>query len=241
MKKAFTLLLIIVSCLTEAEAYMEQYPPFPFKGKNLPPHLEVEELIEFEGGATVKKVEGLQVELLGPDSIHSWEWLRIGDGERIIFETEKEDTPFAYAIYYADLDNNGLKDFIIFSSYHSCGLGVNDRVDILFQTGKYAFSHIHYDTMSASLKDFVDMNGDGVYEVIHTDHYAGRRHNYFVYSIYEIKEAKLRNANKKYPKAFPKFIWFTYKPNDKPSTRITREEKEEYLRTLPEVIKGERR
>lgn len=238
MKKTFLLLVVIVAlCLTEAEAYMKDYPPFPFKSKKLPPHLETEGLIEFKGETTTR-VEDLQVEL---STIDAYDKLRIKDGKEIIFETEEGVTPFVFAVYYADLDNNKLKDIVIFSDYRSCGLGYKHRVDILFQVRRHTFSHIHYDTMSASLKDFVDINRDGVYEIIYTDFYDGQRHNYFVYSIYEIRDAKLYNANKKYSPAFPKFIWFTYKPNDKQSTRITREEKEEYLRIrLQEVIKDDR-
>jgi len=238
MKKTFLLLVVIVTlCLTEAEAYMEEYPPFPFKSKKLPPHLETKGLIEFKGETTTR-VEDLQVEL---STIDVYDKLRIKDGKEIIFETEEGVTPFVFAVYYADLDNNKLKDIVIFSDYRSCGLGYKHRVDILFQVRRHTFSHIHYDTMCAGLEDFVDMDRDGVYEVIYADFYGVGGHHYFVYNIYEIKEAGLHNANKKYAPAFPKFIWFTYKPNDKQSTRITREEKEEYLKIrLPEVIRDER-
>ncbi|HLA36930.1 MAG TPA: hypothetical protein VJZ02_00510 [Candidatus Brocadiales bacterium] len=238
MKKTFLLLVVIVTlCLTEAEAYMEEYPPFPFKSKKLPPHLETKGLIEFKGETTTR-VEDLQVEL---STIDVYDKLRIKDGKEIIFETEEGVTPFVFAVYYADLDNNKLKDIVIFSDYRSCGLGYKHRVDILFQVRRHTFSHIHYDTMCAGLEDFVDMDRDGVYEVIYADFYGVGGHHYFVYNIYEIKEAGLHNANKKYAPAFPKFIWFTYKPNDKQSTRITREEKEEYLKIrLPEVIRDDR-
>lgn len=239
MKKTFLLLVVVVAfCLTEAEAYMEEYPPFPFKSKKLPPHLKAEKLIEFRGETTIK-AEGLQVELF--PLLEGGNKLRIKDSEGIIFETDEGVTPFVFAVYYADLDNNKLKDIVIFSDYRSCGLGYKHRVDILFQVRRHTFSHIHYDTMCAGLEDFVDMDRDGVYEVIYADFYGVGGHHYFVYNIYEIKEAGLLNANKKYAPAFPKFIWFTYKPNDKQSTRITREEKEEYLKIrLPEVIRDDR-
>lgn len=241
MKKTFLLLAVIVAlCLTEANAYMKDYPPFSLKGRKLPPHLKAEKLIEFRGETTIK-AEGLQVELF--PLLEGGNKLRIRDSEGIIFETDEGESPFGFAVvYYTDLDNNGLRDFIMFSSYLGCGLAACiERVDILFQVGRHVFSHVHYDTMCAGLEDFVDMDRDGVYEVIYADFYGAREHHYFVYSIYEIKEAGLHNANKKYAPAFPKFIWFTYKPNDKQSTRITREEKEEYLRIrLQEVIKDDR-
>lgn len=240
MKKAFlsfvtTFILLGMTgpCLTKVHAHMEQYPPF--SNKNLPPHLQAEELIEFEGEVTIES-EDLKVELL---TLNGGSQLRIKNSQGIIFETKEDDAlPFVFAVYYEDLDNNRLKDFIIFSNYHGCGLaGHNDRVDIVLQTERHTFSHIHYDTMSASLKDFVDINQDGIYEVVFTDFYSGKRHNYFVYSIYEIKGTELHNANKKYSTAYPNFIWFTYKPNDRQSTKITVEEKEEYLKRPPDVIK----
>lgn len=234
MKKTISLLLIIAFCLTKAEAYVEQYPPFPFQSKNAPPHLEAEELIGTKWGETIR-VGSFQVETLSLGEAPG-QRLRIKDSRGIIFETEAP--PFPFEIYHADLDDNQLKDFLIFSSYHGCGLaGYNDRVDMLFQIGNHVFSHVHYDTMSANLKDLVDMNGDGVFEVIYTGFYYGRRHNYFVYNIYEIRGTELHNANKKYPTIFPKFIRYTSVANDKPTVKITREEKEEYLRTLPEVIR----
>lgn len=236
-KGIFLLLIITALCLNESYAYMVQYPPFPFGSKDLPPHLQAEDLTELEWGPTIQ-LDDLKVELFRTDA--GYQLLKIKDGERTVFETE-EGTPIVFDVYYVDLDSNKWKDFLIFSNYSGCGLAAyNDRVDILLRIGKQAFSHIHYNTKSASLEDFVDMNRDGIYEIIYTDFYSGKKHNYFVYSIYEIKEAELHNANKKHSPSFPKFIWFTHKPNDKQSTRITIEEKEEYLKRLPEVIKNAR-
>ncbi|RKY33334.1 MAG: hypothetical protein DRP68_02715 [Candidatus Omnitrophota bacterium] len=227
-KERIAILLIFLFFLfLNCFAYREDYPPFPFKSEQNLKFLKASKIIEDEGKVMVDNnitVESLRIEEEG--FIYQ---VTIAVDKKIIF---KNSLKWVYGIYYADLDNNDYKDFIIFSSYGGCGLAAFiSKVDILFQTNQKEFSHLTYDTYQADLKDFVDLDNDGKYEIIYTDFYYGRKHNYWVYSIYEIRNDRIQLANDKYNN-FPKFIWYTYKPNDKDSKKITTEEKSDYLSKL---------
>jgi hypothetical protein len=151
----------------------------------------------------------------------------------------ERETPMPWAVYRVDLDKNGLEDFIIFYSYRGCGLAASaDKVEIFLKKQGGEYQKISYDVMSAGIEDFIDLNHDGQYEVIITDFYSGKKHNYFTYSIYEFKDYKLVNADLKFS-GFPKFVWITYKPNDKDTTHLTDDEKAQHVDKKNESINYE--
>lgn len=147
------------------------------------------------------------------------------DGKLVLAQTKDDNPPLPYSVYQADLDKNGLKDFIIFYSYREDGFGAfRDKVEIFLKKKQGAYRKISYDTYSAGLEDFVDLNKDGKFEVIITDFYGGSKHNYFTYNIYKISNYKLVNADNQF-EGFPMFIWFTDKGNDKDTSHLTQEER----------------
>ena len=189
-------------------AYDRDHPPYSFKG-GAPEHIKAELLVDYkrteysslDGQAYVKLNDGID----GVDLI-------IRDGRTSL---KTMYFPFARAVYWADLDNNGLKDFIVFYISRGNGLGLEgDAVEIFLKAGVGDYRKISYNTTYAGIEDFVDMNMDGVSEVIVTGFYYGGRHNYFTYSIFEFTDFRLTNADNKYP-GFPKFVKFTYAYNDK--------------------------
>ncbi len=140
----------------------------------------------------------------------------------------KEDLEM-FDAFVADLDNNGLNDYLVFYTYRGCGLGaLSNYVELYLKqkNGKYRF--ISYNTMSAGLDDFVDFNGDGKYEIIITDVLMSGGHTYFSYHLYAIKDYKLVNVDAKYT-AFPKYVWFTMQPNDKPARKVLLKDAKESL------------
>mgnify|MGYP001596046551 CR=1 FL=1 len=153
---------------------------------------------------------------------------------------DKKNDPKLLEVYCADLDENGLRDFIVFSSERGNGLAAYIvMVDILLQTKKDQYQKISYDTMANDpIKDFVDLNQDGQYEIIITDLYYGDKHNYFTYKVYEFRDYRLINADAKF-KGFPKFIWITYKPNDKDTTHLTKQERAKHVEEKNRSIKYE--
>ena len=90
--------------------------------------------------------------------------------------------------------------------------------------GYGGFEKISYYTFDAGIEDFIGPDKNGKYKVIITGFYQGNRHNYISYNIYEIKNYHLINADAKV-KGFPKFIWYSNKPNDKDSGSLTQQER----------------
>jgi hypothetical protein len=159
------------------------------------------------------------------------------DGKSILINKNDNKEPYPYAVYWADLDKNGLNDFIVFYSYRTMGYSfMCEAVEIFLKKKEGGYQKISYDGTSFGLEDFVDLDNDGKNEVIITDTYSGDKHTYFVYNIYEFKNYKLLNANAKF-KGFPKFIWFTYNANDKDTTHLTKQERFRHIEEINRRIR----
>lgn len=222
-------LIIVFSVLflicTPAFAYLKNYPPHKFKD-GIPKHLQVKALVDINKAEYKSKDGDVSVKL--KERPNAFDFI-LKQGNLVLAKIKEKEMPVPYAVYWADLDNNGLKDFMVFYNYKGTDLeGFRDRVDIFLKVNKKTYQRISYDTMSAGLEDFVDLNKDGKYEVVITDLYKKKKHNYFTYNIYEFKNYKLVNANANF-KGFPKFIWMTYKSNDKDTAHLTKEEREKYV------------
>lgn len=225
MFKIFPLTLTLLSLFySNAFPYFDKYPPFLFK-ESSPAHLETKPLVDLDKPRYLSK-DGKISAVLKEDAtdFDSFNFI-LKDGNLVLVQIKK-DTPFyPYSVYQADLDQNGFKDFIIFYSYRENGFGAfRDRVEILLKKREGVYQKISYDTFSAGLEDFVDLNKDGRYEVIITSLYGGNKHNYFTYNVYKISAYMLKNADNQF-KGFPRFIWFTYKENDKNTVHLTQDEK----------------
>jgi len=228
-KKQLIAAWVIIFCWTNvALAYIDNYPPHKFKDGSYK-HLKATELAGPKKSGYKSKDGKITVVFEGPQDEGYLYYLMLRDGETILIDEKYITTPFPYAVYMADLDKNGLQDFIVISNYRGCGLAAyNDKVDIFLKRADGSYQKITYDTMGAELGDFVDLNKDGKYEVIITDIYRGQKHNYFTYSIYEFHDYKLVNSDNKNT-GFPKFVWMTDKPNDKDTLHLTQEEKQKHI------------
>jgi len=218
-----TLILLFTS--TATYAYFENYPPYKFK--NDPPmHIKAKLLVDLNK-PEFKSGDGVIVASLSETAEESNFLLKEGKTTLLNrnIKTREEVAPIPHAVYQFDLDNNGLKDFIILSSYRGAGLaGYNDVVEILLKKQDGSYANITYDTMKSGIEDFVDLNKNDECEIIITGFHFDNKHNYFTYNIYEIKNYKLVNADSKF-KGFPKFIWNTNKPNDKDTKHLTKEQR----------------
>ncbi|MEI8344920.1 MAG: hypothetical protein WCG06_02490 [Candidatus Omnitrophota bacterium] len=157
--------------------------------------------------------------------------LLIKDGDKTLvklYVTKPNDPPFPNAVYWIDVDGNGLKDFIVLSSHRGTGIGLNfDYVDIYLKKPDRSYQRISFETWAVNLKDFVDLNRNGKYEVIITGFDQGQSHNYYSYNIYAFYKYRLINADQKFP-GFPKYVRLTKKPNDKDSHQLSKEERLEF-------------
>ncbi len=226
--------LIPVSPIS-VSAYIEDYPPYKFK-EGRPPHLTAKEFVHDDKNASLHISPDGHYILQYNDSTENFKIFLKG-GDKILIDKEEFSLPFISNIYEADIDANGLNDCIIFSSYQGNGLAAyNDRVEIFLQYPNDKYIGIQYDTLSAGLEDFVDLDHDGDFEIIITGFYSGKEHNYFTYSVYELVEGRLVNADSKYM-GFPKFVWYTYKPNDKDTSHLSNEERQECVKIKNDSIR----
>jgi len=216
--------ICIISLLLFANVsfgYSDNYPPYRFKD-GPPPHLKAELLVNLDKNDYRSKDGSIIAKL--KDTGSGVDFL-LKEGKYVLANNNIKEAPTPYAVYRADLDGNGLEDFIIFNWYGGCGLAINSvRVDIFLKKKTDGYKKISFDTLSSELEDFVDMNKNGKYEVVITDIYGGQKHTYFSYSIYEFVDYQLVNADNMF-KGFPKFVWYTNKPNDEDARRLTQRER----------------
>ena len=227
--RCLVIIWTVVLCFTvRAYAYFENYPPFKFS-ENAPEHIQAELLVDYDKPDYRAKDSKITAHL--NETSDSFDFI-LKDGDLILASLQERATPFPYAVYRADLDNNGLDDLIVFSSNRGNGLAAHLVVtDLYLKNIDGTYQNINYEGLGTEIEDFVDMNKDGKTEIIIMDMYGGEKHNYFSYSVYDIKNARLVNVDGKF-KGFPKFIWFTDKKNDKNTTHLTQNEKAAHIRKV---------
>ena len=158
------------------------------------------------------------------------------DKDRPSFIVKNYDEFLYPQVYRFDIDGNGLEDFIVLLQ-----LGVNTLLrgtDIYLKKPGGGCQKISYEGSANGIEDFVDINRDGKCEVIITDIFSGKEHNYFTFSVYEFKNYRLVNVDTKF-KGFPKFVWMTNKPNDKDTTHLAKQERAGHVEEKNRSIKYE--
>jgi len=216
-KRQLIIALFWVSChISSALAYMENYPPYKFKDDPFK-HLEAEVSAYYNTPEFRSKDGRIVIKFEEPFGLTR---LTIQDGKLALVKVKENGGPLPHAAYQVDVDNNGFKDFLVFYHWGASSLA-GDQAEVFLNKDGKSYQKITYETIRSGLEDFVDLNQDGKYEVIITGVYAGKKHNYFTYNIYEIKNYKLVNADAKF-KGLPKFIWMTNKPNDRDTVHLTK-------------------
>ncbi len=131
---------------------------------------------------------------------------------------EGRDIKF-YDIYKGNLNGHGLVDYVVLHTEPSPYL---NSVDIYLKKGK-GYRKVAYNSCAVDTKDFI-VNKDGKPGVIISSVYWSNGHNYMAYSVYQIKECVLVNADGRF-KGFPKFVFMTDKYNDHDTGRLTQRER----------------
>jgi len=230
MKYILTLILVIWSS-GSACAYVDGHPPYNFKD-GPPKHLQAQALVG-EGKSESKSKDGRVYARLTEEKLYEIDFI-LKDGDLVLAQMSPKirdpDSAFPYSVYRADLNKDGLDDLIVFSNYRGCGLGaLADKTEIFLKKKEGGYHKIYFDSLSAGLQDYVDLDKDGRYEVIITDICFVNNHSYYYYNVYEFKENKLVNTGKKF-KGFPKFVWFTYKHNDRDTVHLSEGERLEQVK-----------
>ena len=198
--------------------YWSNYPPHRFKD-GPPAHLNVIPLVDGEGDYKSRDAS-IVVHLKERKPFEVEFSLKVGKATLVASDQHMEWFPSA--VFQADLDGNGLDDFIVFYNSRGPGLGGHqDRVEIYLRKDSGGFEKISYDTFDAGIEDFIGPDKEGRYKVIIMGFYEGNdRHNYFTYNVYEFRDYRLVNADAKV-----KFVRYTYKNNDQDAERVTQKER----------------
>jgi hypothetical protein len=223
IKRLIIVISILCMCSSMAYAYLDEYPPYKFKD-GPPKHLQLDPLVSIDKSDYVSK-DGSVIARLNESFASDLLDFSLKVNNTTLVQMTERELPMPYAVYQVDLDGNGLYDYIVFYSYHGNSLAsLFSRVEIFLAEKDGVYNKISCESQGPGVEDFVDLDNDGKYEVIITDLRIVDGHTYFTYNIYEFKDYKLVNADAKF-KGFPKFIWYTFKSNDKDTTRLTKEER----------------
>ncbi len=224
--------------------YPESHPPFP-AGKPVPyPALQADLVIDYGAGAPFEE---------GPIRISNIPYWGKKKGRvtevrvkgRRIFDTHTAHPDLFFIslggrVFYTDLTGDGLKDILIYTWLGGNGLGAYDEMaDLLIAQADGRFDHVTFMAFAGGPEDFIDVNHDGRYEMLWAQfHIFKGEHSYWVYRVVEIDDHGLQLNDQLLP-GFPKIIWFTKKPNDKPTQRLTTAEREDLIRQSTAAWQGE--
>lgn len=185
--------------------------------------------------------------LLARKSGWRWTWLLVSAADGRLLTGPKPFLGQAGAgsrIQHADLNGDGKQDFVIRTLLGGCGTIYTFSCNLTFvlSTGD-TYDVTSTDGLWSSPDYFVDVNGDGVCEAIHTRFVEGhgetardgKSHNYWVYNLLELKTGKAALRNDLVP-GFPKWIWYTYEPNHQATTMITEAQKKRLWKKFEDPI-----
>ena len=247
MKTVMAGCAIILFFAGTAAASMPGYPPFP-KNKTYPPHPRAVNLLEKSGPYILKNGDEELTLRAARDEIGFT--LLKSNGTEIY--NYPGDYDWLYFAYWLDVTGDKRKDLILVANEHGNGLGaLRAKILILTQCldGQFIMHTSHTFDCAVSetspsaipvMKDFVDLNNDGSFELLQADFCGGWigkiTRNYFVYDVYEFSNGKYVLANEKYSDHFPKYIWYTEKDNDKPARKVPAEIKKQHEETTPKEL-----
>ena len=233
-------LLLATISLISVHAYPSTHPPFPFKTKAPYRSLSVKPVIDYNYPATFTDGD-LRIETakVSEDQVTT----RVSVGVKVLLDTAKDSpdlpAPDGSRVFYTDLTGDGRKDILVYAYPGSNGLGASIEVaDLLIAQPDGTYYHESFEAYAASPQDFIDVNGDGRYEMLWVNYYFEGDHSYWVYRVVEIGDDGLRLNDQLIPD-FPKIIWFTEKPNDQPTQKLTLAEHEDLIRQSTAKWQGE--
>ncbi len=235
LKPVVAAVALLISCSflrsREASAYPESHPPFP-AGKPIPyPSLKTEPVVDYHAEAPFEEGSVRISTSSERDKVGRVTEIRVNN--QPIFDTASAHPDlyfqFGSRVFYTDLTGDGRKDILVYSYPGSVGLGAQIEIaDLLIARPDGQFTHATFESFAAGPEDFMDVNGDGRYEMLWVNYFFEGEHSYWVYRVVEITDEGLRLNDILIPD-FPKIIWFTEKPNDQSTQRLTAAQRENLI------------
>lgn len=224
------LVMLTWLCPVIVLAYPETHPPFPAGSPAPYPSPKLDAVIDYTVPAEFHDGQiRVSVEPRSEGHVATVVWV----GQKKILDTAEAygdiPLPVGSRVYYSDITGDGRKDLLIYSSPAGNGLGARiEMADMLVARADGSYQHASFEAYAAGPEDFIDVNGDGRYEMLWVNYYFKGGHSYWVYRVAEITDEGLQLNDTLVPD-FPKIIWFTEKPNDTPTQKLTAVECEDLI------------
>ena len=169
-------------------AYPNSHPPFPSGAPSPYPIAAISPVIDYEKPAEFREGQ-LRVAVTqrseGQFATEVW----VG-GAKILDTAEAYGDiplPVGSRVFYADLTGDGRKDLLVYSSPAGNGLGAwIELADLLVAQADGTYNHTSFEAYAAGPEDFIDVNGDGRYEMLWVNYYFEGDHSYWVYRVAEV-------------------------------------------------------
>lgn len=238
MKTKFLLALFFLFIIpVKALAYLEDYSPF-VNEKPKSPSMKKLVILEEDGYDVSmgiirngKKIPFLKFLEAKGENDFFYSMSVFDDKGNLMKDSVKiSDSSFIHEAYTSDLNLDGKRDFVIRIASGGTGLGsyYNFTIFALSSGNNYEVLSLRNWDSDTVNRDFIKVKKNGYIQFIHTafkyvEDKKGNQHTHWVYNLLEIKGTKLILANQLYP-SFPKWVWYTNKPNRKPSPFVGKTE-----------------
>ena len=130
----------------------------------------------------------------------------------------------------ADLNRDRRPDFVVQVLQGGCGLHWGWCHVIFVLSDKDGYQATTVGSMFPGPEDYVDLRNDGRCQFVQASFVYGepgrdgKKHNYWVYHLLEVEGDEVRLADGM-DRRFPRWVWYTYKPNHKDTIQLTNEQK----------------
>lgn len=229
--------IILLFFLTStAIAYNKEHGPFPDDAEV--ERIELSALSRVDEGGRRKGASEFEFMLQGRKESRlrlvrkSKDWYAdlIIEGEKVLPSTPFSNFDFNLGMeaYSADINRDDISDFVIYSYSGGCGLacGYCNVAFVLSSEGQYRLGTVK--TLFPDERDFIILDEKPYY--IHTSFHRvencndDKNHNFWIYNLIALGAADLCVDNSPHP-AFPKTVWYTFKPNHAETSIITDRQK----------------
>lgn len=129
------------------------------------------------------------------------------------------------------LNGDEIDDWVIELESGGCGLAVWGSHRLILLSGPNGFELIRLYTLFATDADYIDLNGDGRVEMVHTDLIYGdpgrdgKTHNYWTHNLLRFEGTRVVSANH-FDRRFSYWVCYTSNPNHRPTTQLTKEQRQ---------------
>lgn len=226
-------LFMMFAVSSGVDAYPPDYGPFrsghepkPFKLRTWPEISRTETASGMLRLFDLTDIGRLEI-LISPDEGDFMASLRDGSGTMLLPTTKVTGSQMCdIRVLSARLNSDAKPDVVIETWGGGCGLAgeIGYRTFLLSEGSRFVAVPVMFFSLSDA--DFIDIDGNGRPEMIHTafidgeEGGDGRSHNYWVHNLLAFRKTGLVSANARHP-AFPSWIQYKHRANHRRTEQLT--------------------